>query len=126
MASAHVPILLDWKLYRKVRGVRCLDGSFPDFFTGKNCDLLECDGNCVVFDYFDDPNLRRRGRLDMLELKQISEIREIMDLGYVYAKSLHEMRVFDGFHNPYHLPNHRAQFDPRVLGPSGGFAKECV
>lgn len=30
-----------------------MDGSFPDFFSGVNCDLLQCGGDAVVFDYFD-------------------------------------------------------------------------
>ena len=40
MASAHVPFLLDYKLTRECRGRRCMDGSFPDFFTGMNSELL--------------------------------------------------------------------------------------
>jgi hypothetical protein len=35
MASAHVPFFLDFKLARNCRGRQCVDGSFPDFFTGK-------------------------------------------------------------------------------------------
>lgn len=53
MASAHVPLFLDWKASRLCRGVQCLDGSFPDFFTGANCDFLTCNGDAVMFDYFD-------------------------------------------------------------------------
>lgn len=53
MASAHVPLFLDWKASRPCRGVQCVDGSFPDFFSGVNCDLLTLGGNAVVFDYFD-------------------------------------------------------------------------
>jgi hypothetical protein len=34
MASAHVPFFLDFKLSRSCRGRQCVDGSFPDFFTG--------------------------------------------------------------------------------------------
>jgi predicted acylesterase/phospholipase RssA len=41
MASAHVPLLLDMQLSRSCRGVACVDGSFPDFFTGENCDFLQ-------------------------------------------------------------------------------------
>eukprot|EP00879_Flechtneria_rotunda_P004485 GHRR01004739.1.p1 GENE.GHRR01004739.1~~GHRR01004739.1.p1 ORF type:complete len:311 (+),score=93.02 GHRR01004739.1:181-1113(+) len=52
MASAHVPLFLDWKVSRQCRGVQCVDGSFPDFFTNENCDLLKCDGDAVIFDYF--------------------------------------------------------------------------
>jgi len=41
MASAHVPVLLDLQLSRKCRGWACVDGSFPDFFTGANCDHIQ-------------------------------------------------------------------------------------
>lgn len=41
MASAHVPMLLDGRPVRGCRGVACVDGSFPDFFTGENCDFLQ-------------------------------------------------------------------------------------
>ena len=44
-----------------------MDGSFPDFFYG-NCDLLTRGGGAVVFDYSEDPGLRRQGRMDMLKL----------------------------------------------------------
>jgi hypothetical protein len=60
----------DWKVSRDCRGVQCVDGSFPDFFTGYNCDLLQCGGDAVVYDYFDDPNIVRNGRMDMLSLKE--------------------------------------------------------
>jgi hypothetical protein len=78
MASSHIPWLLDWKATRMCRGRPCVDGSFPDFFTGENCELLRGPsaagpGNRalnVVFDYFDDSErLQRRGRMDMLQLK---------------------------------------------------------
>ncbi len=49
------------------RGKECVDGSFPDFFFG-NCDLLTCGGDAVVFDYFEDKELKRQGRMDMLQL----------------------------------------------------------
>ena len=54
-------------LYRRYRrGQYCMDGSIPDFFAG-NCDILSADA--VIFDYFDDPQLKRGGRMDMLKLK---------------------------------------------------------
>jgi hypothetical protein len=52
MASAHVPLFLDWKMSRPCRGVQCMDGSFPDFFVNDNCEMLKCGGNTVMFDYF--------------------------------------------------------------------------
>ena len=57
------------KLARDCRGKMCVDGSVPDFFVGVNCDLLTKKGGAVVFDYFDDSLLNRKGRMDMLELK---------------------------------------------------------
>lgn len=55
--------LQDWKVSRECRGVQCLDGSFPDFFAGVNCDLLQCGGEAVVFDYFDVSVRPAGGRL---------------------------------------------------------------
>lgn len=101
MASAHVPVLLDWKLTRTCRGRVCLDGSFPDFFYNDNCEHLKCEGNAVIFDYFTDPNLVRKGRMDMLELKSHDELKRIMDLGYAYAAKLHDEGVFDMFDCSY-------------------------
>jgi hypothetical protein len=68
LAATRAP--QDWKVSRECRGVQCLDGSFPDFFVGENCDLLQCGGEAVMFDYFHDPNIVRNGRMDMLSLKQ--------------------------------------------------------
>ncbi len=52
MSSSHVPFFLDYKLSRTCRGKQCVDGSFPDFFTGVNCDLLRFPqgGSAIVFD----------------------------------------------------------------------------
>ena len=95
MASAHVPVVLDWRMARECRGVPCVDGSFPDFFTGVNCDYLTRDA--IVFDYFDDPRLIRQGRMDMLQVKQYKEIKRICMLGYRYAQKLHEDGHFEKF-----------------------------
>ena len=67
MASSHVPLALDMRATRECRGRACIDGSFPDFFYG-NCDLLTRGGSAVVFDYFEDKELKRQGRMDMLQL----------------------------------------------------------
>ena len=80
IASSHIPLLLDWSPTRACRGKRCVDGSFPDFFTGENCELLRgaavgdkgaatAAGRNVVFDYFDDSALQRKGRMEMLQLQ---------------------------------------------------------
>ncbi|KAF8072772.1 atgl-1 [Scenedesmus sp. PABB004] len=97
MASAHVPLFLDWKMTRECRGVQCLDGSFPDFFANDNCDLLKCGGDAVVFDYFFDPAIVRNGRFDMLTLKEFREFKKIILLGYRYAQRLHEAGEFERF-----------------------------
>lgn len=78
--------------------MQCVDGSFPDFFVNDNCDFLKCGGDAVIFDYFQDTNLVRKGRMDMLELKAYEEIKRIMNLGYQYAQKQHEdgkFAVFD-------------------------------
>ena len=64
--SFEVP-LLSFSLLIPCRGKECVDGSFPDFFYG-NCDLLTRGGGAVVFDYFYDTELKRQGRMDMLQL----------------------------------------------------------
>ncbi len=46
-----------------------MDGSFPDFLAGSNCALLSRDGDALVFDYCEDPELLTPGRTDMLQLK---------------------------------------------------------
>ncbi|GBF93151.1 hypothetical protein Rsub_05882 [Raphidocelis subcapitata] len=96
MASAHVPLLLDGSLARWRGGVPLVDGSFPDFFNGENCDHLQCGGDAVVFDYFCDDAIVRQGRFDMLSLKRLSEIRRIVLLGARYAARL-EREAFHRF-----------------------------
>ncbi|KAI8470674.1 MAG: hypothetical protein J3K34DRAFT_368355 [Monoraphidium minutum] len=98
MASAHVPLLLDRQLTRPCRGSQYVDGSFPDFFTGVNCDHLQRGGDAVVFDYFDDANIIRQGRMDMLTLKRYSELRRIVLLGGRYAARLEGEGAFERFH----------------------------
>ena len=72
-------------------------GSFPDFFTGENCDFLQCGGDAVIFDYYMDPNIIRSGRLDMLTLKRYTQIRRILVLGARYAARLEAEGEFDRF-----------------------------
>lgn len=97
MASSHVPYVLDLKATRKCRGWQCVDGSLPDFFYG-NCELLTKNGDAVVFDYFDDSNLKRSGRMDMLKLTSYEDILERMNIGYRYAQNLHTSGEFDDYH----------------------------
>lgn len=97
MASAHVPLLLDLQLSRKCRGVHCVDGSFPDFFTGAHCRHIRSGGDAVVFDYCDDPNIQPRGRMDMLKLKEYSEIKRIARMGAKYAARLEADGAFEKF-----------------------------
>mmetsp|Transcript_11166 Transcript_11166/g.30474 ORF Transcript_11166/g.30474 Transcript_11166/m.30474 type:complete len:424 (+) Transcript_11166:123-1394(+) len=96
MASSHVPFFLDFKLTRQCRGRACVDGSFPDFFTGLNSEILRAGGR-VIFDYFDDKMLKRNGRMDMLEVKSYDEIRQMYAVGYDYAARLHANGCFDNF-----------------------------
>ncbi|KIY96879.1 hypothetical protein MNEG_11083 [Monoraphidium neglectum] len=98
MASAHVPMLLDKQLTRGCRGAQYVDGSFPDFFTGENCDHLQCGGDAIVFDYFEDSRIIRQGRMDMLSLKRYSELKRIVLLGARYAARLEAEGAFDRFH----------------------------
>lgn len=97
MTSSHVPMFLDLKMTRRCRGVHCFDGSVPDFLNNANCDLLVDGGGAVLFDYFEDPFLVRRGRMDMLELKSFDEVQRLMQFGYEYAGRLHSHGAFDKF-----------------------------
>ncbi|GLC68756.1 hypothetical protein PLESTF_000733400 [Pleodorina starrii] len=97
MASAHIPMLLDLKFARVCRGKYCVDGSFPDFFYNDNSELLKAGGSAVIFDYFNDTKLVRKGRMDMLSLKQYEEVKHIMQLGYEYAQGLHQEGHFEHF-----------------------------
>ncbi|KAG2488016.1 hypothetical protein HYH03_013451 [Edaphochlamys debaryana] len=97
MASAHIPMLLDLKFARHCRGKYCVDGSFPDFFYNDNSELLKAGGSAIIFDYFMDTKLVRKGRMDMLSLKQYEEVKHIMQLGYEYAQRLHHDGHFDHF-----------------------------
>lgn len=97
MTSSHVPYFLDLKLTRSCRGLNCFDGSVPDFITNDNSELLKCGGRAVIFDYFNDPFLIRKGRMDMLEVKRYEEIQRLMQLGYEYANRLHEGGAYASF-----------------------------
>lgn len=37
---------------------------------GVNSELLTCGGSAIIFDYYQDLALNRKGRMDMLELKR--------------------------------------------------------
>lgn len=95
MASSHIPLLLDLKFARSCRGKLCVDGSFPDFFYNDNSELLKAGGSAVIFDYFQDPNLERKGRMDMLKLKTLEEVKHIMEVGYRYAQQLNHGGHFE-------------------------------
>uniref|UniRef100_A0A7S0WTC8 Patatin n=1 Tax=Chlamydomonas leiostraca TaxID=1034604 RepID=A0A7S0WTC8_9CHLO len=97
MASSHIPLLLDMRLTKRHRGRSCVDGSFPDFFTGLNSELLRCGGQAVIFDYWEDPGLQRQGRMDMLKLKSYDEIYRYYEVGYAYAERLHTAGKFAGY-----------------------------
>lgn len=96
MASVHVPFFLDWRAAAMCRGKWCIDGSFQDFLTSTNSDLLVCNGNSVLLDYFQDVNLEFE-RMDFLKLKEYNEVKRLMQLGYDHAQMLSDMGIFDGF-----------------------------
>jgi hypothetical protein len=67
------------------------------------------DGDAIVVDYFDDPNIKRNGRLDMLQLKEYSAIKRLVKLGASYGARLEDMGVFSRFDTaPYHAAATRA------------------
>ncbi|GBG00482.1 hypothetical protein Rsub_13239, partial [Raphidocelis subcapitata] len=53
-------------------------------------------GDAVVIDYFDDPLIKRSGRMDMLQLKEMGAIRRLVKLGAAYAARLEDMGVYGG------------------------------
>ena len=69
--------------------MHCVDGSLPDFFFNDNSSHLKGGGRAVIFDYFDDVQIPRSGRMDMLKLRTHEELHHIMDLGSDYAALLH-------------------------------------
>lgn len=96
MSSVHVPFFMDGNGSALCRGNSCIDGSFQDFLTGGNSDLLTCGGNTVLFDYFQDETLASQ-RVSFLALREYEEVKKLMDLGYQHAQRLCDMGVFDRF-----------------------------
>ena len=62
-------------------GRNVIDGSFSDFLSKSNSDLLLCDGNAFVVDYYNDTELQF-GRFDFLKLRDYEEIVGLIDKGY--------------------------------------------
>lgn len=96
MSSVHVPFFMDGNASALCRGNSCIDGSFQDFLTGGNSDLLTCGGNTVLIDYFEDETLASQ-RVGFLSLKDYDEVTNLMDLGYKHAQRLYDDGVFDKF-----------------------------
>jgi hypothetical protein len=57
----------------------------------------QCGGDAVVFDYFMDDRIVRRGRMDMLELKRYSELKRITLLGARFAARLEAQGAFEKY-----------------------------
>eukprot|EP00210_Caulerpa_lentillifera_P007429 g7100.t1 len=93
LASCHIPLFLDWKLFTNFKGVDCFDGSFQDFLSGENSDLLTCDGRHLNFDYFHDKRLNNK-RMDFIALKTPSEVMKMIHLGYDYTEGLSKTQAF--------------------------------
>lgn len=51
----------------------------------------------MVFDYFEDSNIVRNGRMDMLTLKRYSELKRITLLGARYAARLEAEGALEPF-----------------------------
>jgi len=74
--------------------MECIDGSFHDFLTGENSDLLTCNRSHLNFDYYHDKRLNRK-RLDFIALKTPSEIMKMIYLGYDYTEGLSKTQAFE-------------------------------
>ncbi|CAD7702017.1 unnamed protein product [Ostreobium quekettii] len=96
IASVHVPFFMDGQFSTLTRGEWCIDGSFQDFITSSNSDLLTCGGNTVLFDYLQDSYLASE-RADFMSLKEYDEVKKLMDLGYRHAQRLYDGGEFDRF-----------------------------
>lgn len=94
MASIHIPFFLDGNATRAYRGQRYIDGSLWDFFSGKNSDLITCDGEACVIDYFFDDTLEY-DRLDFVKLSSFEEVKALAKKGYAYAKRRDAAGGFD-------------------------------
>lgn len=85
MASAHVPLVLDWRLFTTLGGKRYMDGSLEDFIRWDNSPLLKCEGRAFLVDYSKDEELEFE-RFDFLKLRVIDEVVEMINCGYRYAR----------------------------------------
>ena len=84
-SSIHIPFFLDGNATRQYRGQRYVDGSLFDFFSGKNSNLINCDGEAMVVDYFFDDTLEFN-RLDFVKLSTYEEVKALARKGYEYAQ----------------------------------------
>lgn len=96
MASVHIPFLLDGKGSYSYRGRQYMDGSLYDFFWGNNSELLTCNGDALVVDYFNDDQLQF-SRLDFVKLAQFDEVAELERCGYAYAERMDLQGAFDSY-----------------------------
>jgi len=83
MASVHIPFFLDGRATCTYKGQRYVDGSLWDFFFG-NSELLTCNGDAFVVDYFNDEQLQYE-RLDFIKLSSYDEVKDLMRAGYAYG-----------------------------------------
>lgn len=94
MASAHIPFFLDGRAFCVYGGKKVIDGSFSDFLSKSNSELLLCDGDAFVVDYYDDTELQF-GRFDFLKLRDYEEIVGLIEKGYKYAERAHQAGELD-------------------------------
>ncbi|KAK9806776.1 hypothetical protein WJX72_002404 [[Myrmecia] bisecta] len=103
MASVHVPVFLDFKPVASFRGRWCIDGSFADFITFSNGDLLQCDGRAFILDYSKDEELQF-SRLDFLKLREYEEVLGLIDTGYAYAQRVDDAGGFEPYFSSVRRP----------------------
>lgn len=84
MASVHIPFFLDGRPLFTYKGGQYLDGSAWDFITGSNSELLQCQGEACLVDYFLDDQLEY-SRLDFIKLSSLLEVEALMESGYQWA-----------------------------------------
>lgn len=93
MASVHIPLFMDGKLWTKYKGKRYIDGSFWSFALNinpplpKELSIIRTDEEVLQIDYNYDNELKKKMEgVNIVTLIKPSNLYDMMDLGYNYMK----------------------------------------
>ena len=103
LASCHIPLFLNGKLYTKYKGHRYVDGSLWTFVTNNDerirplprslsdMDISYSDESIYKCDYEDDEKFAEiRNNMNFVSMASPDGLKEMMQCGYDYAKRQHE------------------------------------